>query len=410
MSPVRKSGAALVCLAVVAALVAGTGPSSGGVSPDDADERSAGRTALNWSGFSINKTGMAAGGWIGARRWGRQGPVVYRIDPASAPGATTYQPGHWVSQVRGNGSRFAADRRATARAAWILSKYGTYRYDVQSAAVDAAVLHLLAGHQWTLRGDLGARRLRQSGNEAQVREFARTMLDGSLRSSGPYQVVVRQQDTAVVGDSVRLALRVTVARNGRPLPFVPVRIATPEGAAQAGTTDENGRIGLTYGSPPAGATPLRLRVGQTPETRLRLLAPQRSSASRVVVAGRKRPVQGYGVVYVRARPKVVVTAIDKRVHAGNKTRGRFRMSRSAEDWPRQATITLHGPFADRDKVRCGSRTTRKGKVRVTDAGYYSLPRYPMRKEAYYVWRVRVPGNAVNLPTDDCGGRFHVLAR
>ena len=99
----------------------------------------------------------------------------------------------------------------------------------------------------------------------------------------------------------------------------------------------------------------------------------------------------------------------KQVRVDAPTRGRFRLVDSAEAWPRQAVVTLHGPFARRDSARCGERITRRGQVRVTDAGYYALPRFTLREEAFYVWRVHVPGNAVNLPATDCGGKFRVGA-
>ena len=404
----KAAGSALVGLATVTALVAVGGPSDADrSSPSD---RSSAREVLNWSGYRIAGTGEAAGRWIGAQRLGRHGPVLYRIDPGASARDTTYQPGRWVSQVRGNEPRSSADRRATARASWILSKYGTFRYDVQSAAVDAAVLHLLAGDRWSLNGDRGARRIRQSGHAAEVLDFARIMLDDSIQRSGPYAVEVRQQAEVVHGQPVRLVIRVGVGRNGRPLPLVPVRVTTTGGTERVGRTDANGRVGVTYRYPPAGATPVTVTVGDAPEARLRVLAPDRPAASRVVVAGRKRPVTGHGVVYVKARPRVHLSAGDTRIRAGGKNQGRFRLVGSAEDWPRQAVVTLHGPFAEPENVRCGARTTRKSRVRVTSAGSYSLPRFTLRKEAIYVWRVRVPGNRVNLPSDECGGRFRVVAK
>jgi hypothetical protein len=404
--------AALVGLAMVAALLAGTGPSSGDVSATVAGtDRSGPRTLMYWSGYRIERTGKAAGGFIGARRWGRHGPILYRIDPTAATGATTYQKARWVSRLRGPGKRFGADRRATARAAWIVSKYGTFRYDVQSAAVDAALLHLLASDRWRLNGDHGTRRIRQSGEPAQVRSFARTMLDNSRRLSGPYAIQVQQTNVAVVGDPVGLGIRVTVARNGQPLPFVPVRVSSPAGSLNLGTTDEEGWVRVTYEHPSAGATPLQVSVAKAPETRLKIRTPSgRPLRSRVVVAGRKSVVQGQGVVYVKARPEVEVLHGVKRVRAGGTTRGRFRLFRSAEAWPRRAVATLHGPYTHAENVRCGDRIWRDGRVRVTEAGYYRLPRFELRKEAFYVWRVQVPGNAVNLPAADCGGRFRVVGR
>jgi len=411
MRPAKRAWPAFVGIAMVAALVAGTGPSSGGQTPTEDDSvEPAGREQLAWSGYRIDRTGKASGGWIGARRWGRNGPVLYRIDPAASARTTTYRSGHWVSRLRALEPRSTADRRDTARAGWILSKYGTFRYDSQSAAVDAALLHLLAGDRWSLRGDLGARRIRQSVRSAEVRSFARIMLNDSLLRSGPYAIEVHQQDVAIIGEPVRLAIRVFAARNGHPLPYVPVQVATPDGVTNAGKTSKDGPIGLTYDSPPAGALPIKVSVGQAPEARLRLLAPVRPSASRVVVAGRKGRVTGYGVAYVKARPRVLVSAKDTRIPAGGKNKGRFRLLGSAEAWPRRAVVTLHGPFADPQKVQCGPRTTRKAHVRVTKAGHYSLPRYTLRKEAIYVWQVRVPGNRVNLPADVCGGRFRVVAK
>lgn len=400
MSRSRVTGATFLGLATAAALLVATGPSSGDPGPLAAD-RSDPRRLTYWSGYRIERTGTAAGGFIGARRWSRNGPIVYRIDPTAEAGRTTYRKGRWVSRLNG---------RSTARAAWIVSKYGTFRYDIQSAAVDAALLHLLAADRWSLTGDLGRRRIRQTGAHAQVRSFARTMLDGSMRSAGPYAILVKQANVAVVGDAVRLGIQVTVARNGRPLPFVPVRVASPDGTADVGTTNEGGWVRLTYEHPAAGETPLEVRVANAPETRLRILDPGRPARSRLVVAGRKGPVLGQGAVYVKARPHVVVANRVERVRAGAPTRGRFRLVGSAEAWPRRAVVTLHGPFGHAGKARCGARIARKGHTRVTDAGYYALPRFTLRQEAFYVWRVQVPGNAVNLSAADCGGRFRVASR
>jgi hypothetical protein len=410
MSRMRTVGPAFVGLAMVAALVAGTGPSSGGETPAESEavERSAPRLLLSWSGYPIPRTGKASGGWIGARRWGSEGPVIYPIDPEASGRTTTYQAGRWARRLEGTGPRrYPADRRATARAAWIVSKYGTYRYDIQSAAVDAALLHLLAGHRWRIGGDRGSRRIRQADESRLIRKFARIMIDDSRRRSGPYSIAVRQKDVAIIGDSVRLAIRVVVARNGRPLPFVPVRVRTADGMVDAGTTSKDGLVNLTYPTPPAGATPLRVTVARVPETRLRVLHPRRERASRAVIAGKKGLVRGLGYMFVMARPRVVVATGDRRIPPGSDSPGRFRLIDSADAWPQRATVSLHGPFAHAENARCGIRTTRNGQVRVTDAGNYYLPRFTMRERGYYIWRVQVPGNRVNLPAGDCGGRFRV---
>jgi hypothetical protein len=395
---------------MAAVLVATTAPSSGRVTPAPDERDATPRPMLQWSGYPIADTGKAAGGWIGARRWGRHGPVLYRIDPAASDRRTSYKPGRFVDRLKGKSPRSSADRRTTARAAWIVSKYGRVRLPAQSAAVDAALLHLLAGGRWSLSGDAGKRRIRQSEESALVGSLARIMLDDSRRRSGPYRIQVRQKGVAIIGDDVRLGIRVVVARNGRPLPFVPVRIQTPDGALKGDLTRADGRINITYPLPSAGVSPIRVRVGKVPETRLRLLTPRRSAASRAVIAGKKRLLGTRDLVYVKARPQVSVSTGDKRIAAGSKSKGRFRLAAAAEGWPRRATVTLHGPFSQSDNARCGTRTARTGHTRVTGVGSYTLPRFTLRKEGFYVWRVWVPGNRVNLPAADCGGKFRVVKK
>ncbi len=408
MRAIRTAGPALVGVVMTAVLVATTAPSSGRVTPAPDERDAAPRPMLQWSGYPIADTGKAAGEWIGARRYGRHGPVLYRVDPAASDRRTSYKPGRFVHQLKGKAPRSSADRRTTARAAWIVSKYGRVRLPAQSAAVDAALLHLLAGGRWSLSGDAGKRRIRQSEESALVGSLARTMLDDSRRRSGPYQIQVRQKDVAIIGDDVRLGIRVVVARNGRPLPFVPVQIQTTDGVLKGDLTRADGRINITYPLPSAGVNPIRVRVGKVPETRLRLLAPRRSAASRAVIAGKKRLLGTRDLVYVKARPQVVVSTGDKRIAAGSKSKGRFRLAAAAEAWPRPATVTLHGPFSHSDNARCGTRTARTGHTRVAGVGSYTLPRFTLRKEGFYIWRVWVPGNRVNLPASDCGGKFRVV--
>ena len=131
MRAARAAGPAFVGLAMVAALVAGTGPSTGSVTSvsdqTGARQDPTPRPVLQWSGYPIARTGKAAGEWIGARRWGRHGPVLYRIDPAASGRSTTYAPGRWVKKVQGKSPRSSANTRTTARAAWILAKYGRVR-------------------------------------------------------------------------------------------------------------------------------------------------------------------------------------------------------------------------------------------------------------------------------------------
>ena len=89
----KAAGSALVGLAMTVAMFAGTGPSTAGDPSDTSSDRSSARDALNYSGFRIARTGKASGAWIGARRLGRHGPIIYRIDPGASAKDTKYLPG-----------------------------------------------------------------------------------------------------------------------------------------------------------------------------------------------------------------------------------------------------------------------------------------------------------------------------
>ncbi|UUZ61250.1 hypothetical protein [Nocardioides sp. B-3] len=144
--------------------------------------------------------------------------------PRKRPNRSGFGPARATGDSAGPG----ATAKETARAARILSKYGGYRDDVRAAAVDAAVLHLLAGKQWrvTARGR-GAQRIRQARDSATVMRFARLMLRSSRVSAGVYGATVAAT-SADVGGITSVTVSVTDGR-GRPAAGLPVTVTSPEG-------------------------------------------------------------------------------------------------------------------------------------------------------------------------------------
>lgn len=381
--------------------------SSAGVTGAPA-ERSRTQPDRPWSGFRIDANDRASGSWLGARKLGASpGRVVYRIDPDANPQADGFGPLRRVTTLAG--ARRTVGARTTARAAWILSKYGTYAYEIQSAAVDVAVLHLLAGRRQALRGRAAAVRLSQTGQASQIKAFATEMLRDSQRLSGPYRLVVRQAGEAALGDQVQVVAQIAVARSGRPLPSVPVSFRIANGPwLQAGETDEAGRVAFDYVGGVAGPHRVTARVARVPEHRLLVMQPRRPQASRVVVAGRKHVVAAPTTAIVKARPAARVVSAS--ITSGNRTSGTVRVSGAYATAPTSATVVLRGPFGSPGQATCERKALRVRHVPVAGNGHYPLPRVEVRTAGFYVWQVVVPGNIYNLDAATCDGGFRVRPR
>lgn len=358
----------------------------------------------------IPATEHASGAWIGARKLGRRGGrVVYRVDPTAAPRPGSLRGSRLVARLRGPGGRSSASRATTARAAWILSKYGTYRDPGQSAAVDAAVLHLLAGGSFRLSRREASDRLRGTGQEDRVRSLAATMIRDSRRLAGPYRVVPAQVGETVVGDDVQIAMAAVVGRSGRPLRSVPVEVSVASGRWRAvGDTDTTGRAAYSISGLAAGPHLIDVRVRRLPETRLMLMQPSRSRASRDVVAGRKRSVVVGMRAIVQAAPRLSVST--RRIVRGERTAGRLGVVGAYGRTPRQATALLHGPFGSREQATCQRKRMRVRHTTVTGNGAVDLPRTSLQRAGFYVWYVGLPGDDYNRQVSVCAGIFRVAQR
>ncbi len=280
---------------------------------------------------------------------------------------------------------------------------------MQSAAVDAAVLHLLARHHYRLNAPAGRARLRQSGQPREVRNFARAMLRSARRSAGPYRVATEQLGTAVRGGSAEVEVRVTSRRNRRPLSGVPVKIMGDAGVVSAGATDSTGRVLAQVPTPRAGERPVAVAVKRTPESRLLLRWPARAAGSRVVLGGVKRTLRSRATLLVQATPTVRVSAAKSKIVEGQRTAGRYVLKGGSGSEGRRTVLRLHGPFNTGVGTSCERRGNKSTAVTLTDNGTYPLPRWNVSRKGYYLWSVKVAGNPTNQPAHACGGKFHVVA-
>ncbi|MDR7253273.1 hypothetical protein J2X46_002258 [Nocardioides sp. BE266] len=383
----------IVRLAVLALVLAGLVgvTSAAGAAGDDRPHR--------WSGYAIAGTGHAAGGWIGGYRVGHH--ELYLTTPTRTPNRAGFRRPHLVGDLKGK----VASRRETARAAWILSKYGAYREATQSAAVDASVYHLLVGGAWHIDKRLGARRIRQSGNGDAVARFARIMLRQSRQSAGAYTARLDVAGTDV-GGTVAVTLSV-LDGHGRPAPGLPVTLRMAGADPREAVTGDDGQAVARFSADARGWQGVTATVAHVPEHRLRLRSPDRkgqaSSAeggvTRTLVVSTAAAVRGAQTLSLAASPSQLVAGAPARVVA----------TVSGDGAARTATGGLYGPFPTAAAAGCTGSPVATVSTPVAADGAYALPSVTP-SGGYYAWRVAVDGTDTNLPISACGATTQVRAR
>ena len=373
-------------MACLLALILGTGGTT--VVPVGATASAAvDRAPSHWAGFRIPRNGHADGGWIGGYRVG--GEPVFVTTPLARPNTRGYRAGSLVGNYREDKG---ATGGQTARAAWILSKYGGYRDATQAAAVDASVYHLLVGEKWRITGDRGSRRIRQTGQPSTVRRFARIMLRQAARSAGAYTVAVRSTG-ADVGGTVTGAVTVTDG-HGKPTAGLPVTFTSGTGSVAAVTGDDGVAL-ARFPAPVAGWQLITAAVDQVPEHRLLLLAPRRRHQATAAVGGVRQTLTASTSAPVRGPQALSLKASADIILVGAKTA--VAATVAGDGSPRTATGSLHGPFASASAATCAGPAVGTVTASVSSDGTYPLPSLTAPAAGFYVWRVAVDGGPLASP-------------
>ena len=388
----RNRSARLVVLLLCAACLVGVTPGAAGGSTADGPRR--------WSGYAIAVTGHAAGGWIGGYRVGRT--ELYLTTPTRRPNRSGFR----APRQRGDLPGRRATRRETARAAWILSKYGGYRDATQAAAVDATVYHLLVGRAWHIDARRGARRIRQSGDPAAVERFARIMLRQSRHSAGAYSARLTAAGTDL-GGTVAVTLRV-LDGHGRPAPGLPVTLAMSGTEPRSAVTGDDGRAVARFSADARGWQDVVAEVSHVPEHRLRVRPPQskgqaaaaEGGATRTLVVSTRAAVRGPQTLSLAADPSQLIVGSPARVLA----------TVGGGDSTRTAGAALHGPFATAAAVHCTGSAVSEVSAPVSNDGSYALPSVSPSGGGYFAWRVTVDGTATSMPVTACGATVKVRSR
>lgn len=384
-------------LAAASLVAAPVGPA---VAADDRAER--------WAGYRIPSTGRAAGGWIGGYRVGRT--PVFVITPERRPNRAGFRRVRPTNDLAG---RRGPSRRATQRAAWILSKYGGHRDARQAAAVDAAVLHLLGDRGWRIGAARGAARVAASGDPATVRRYVRLMLRGSRASAGRHRVAV-VPSTADVGGVTSVTVRVTDGHGG-PVPGLPVTVTSPDGGTSepaAGpaeaVTGDDGRAVVRLAAPVAGWRTVVARVAKVPEHRLRVRGADRRGQAAVAEGGVRRTLVASTRVAVRGAQSITLTPVPASLSVG--AAARVAAAVSGDGSARGATARLHGPFATSPGAGCTGAAAGAVSMTLPGDGTHTLPPLAPAAGGYYAWKVDVDATPTTTPAAACGAVVKVRGR
>ena len=392
---VRARAARVVVLVIVlaaACLVGVAAPAADAGSRDDRPRR--------WVGYPIPADGDAAGGWIGGYRVG--GKKLFLTTPTRNPNRAGYAAQQEVEDVPGR----TASRAETARAAWILSKYGAYRDATQAAAVDASVYHLLVGGPWRTTGPRGARRIRQSGDRASVARFARIMLRQSRASAGRYSASLTAAATDV-GGAVGVTLSVTDG-HGRPAAGLPVALTMSGVAPVSAVTGDDGRAVARFAAQMRGWQDVSATVSQVPEHRLHAWAAKKGRQASAAEGGVRRTLVASTRAAVRGPQTLSMTASPSTAIVGTPIRVVGKVS--GDRAPRTGTATFHGPFMSAAEADCSVPAAATVILAVEGDGDYAWPAVTPGAGGYYAWRIAVDGTDTNVPISACGAVVKVRGR
>jgi len=397
-----RAGAALVATLFLAGLLAGAGPGP------DAGAASPTRAAADspWVGFRIPETKLASSGWIGARTT-KGGAKVYRVDPRRTRVTGRYAQRRWAERfMASSGERVS--RRNTACAGLILGKYGSRRERLQAAGVDVAIYHLLYGGGFRYDRAAQIRRTDQRENGPLIRAYAQNLVENYCALRGPYSVTLTPDvDRADVGDTITYTARV-VSRGAVPMENIPITMSHGSATRELVTGPE-GLVTFTWTARRSGPLEIETVTHKLPYAKVRYLVPRRRGASRVVLAGLKQS-DGYPrsvVVPVMGQPTLELDP-DRGPRHGEPFRLRFRLAHN-HAVPRTAVVHLYGPFRSETNADCTpGRLARESTVEVSATDWYAGRPVTVGAAGWYVWRVRIPGDAnYNKPVARCGRPFEV---
>jgi hypothetical protein len=161
-------------------------------------------------------------------------------------------------------------------------------------------------------------------------------------------------------------------------------------------------------APLAGWRTVTARIGQVPEHRLIVHAPDRRGQASVAEGGVRRTLEVSTTAAVRGPQTLAVRAAPEVLTAGAQARAVVTIA--GDGVSRTATATLHGPVSAAAAAGCSAPAVGTASGAVAANGDYTLPPVSPSAAGYYAWRVDVDETETSLPVTSCGAVVKVRAR
>lgn len=348
-----------------------------------------------WSGFSINGGRTADSRWIGAYTAG--GNRLYQFQPAARHNTRGYRD---IVIRKDLGSRATAWE--TQRAAWILSKYGSYKNAVQQAAVDAATYSLAYGGGMTYNRSRGYQRIRQTGrNASTILAWTKQMLQESSKHAGRPKLTVSAPSTTV--GAYVTAVATVVDGRGNPMPRVTVRVAF-DGQRITGTTNSAGQVKVQFPATEGGTRTITARAYRLPAPHVYVARSRVSNQASAVIGGRRITLVRTRSVAIAGNQRLSISSTDTVITT--KTKSAVKYTVTGQGGEQTVTTQLYGPFTTAAAATCAGRVRATATQTITDNGTYTTPAMAAQPWAgYYKRKVTVSGNALNQPVSSCAALF-----
>ncbi|WP_331759545.1 SpaA isopeptide-forming pilin-related protein [Streptomyces anulatus] len=206
----------------------------------------------------------------------------------------------WTSKVTGQ----KVSKENTARAAYVLSKYGDTANDTLAGAVDAAVYSFLEqGTTYALpNGKRALERVSYPNVPKEVKTKAQGLITEAGKLAGPYKVNLHTPAALKPGEKATITLDVTAA-SGQKVPGVQISLNGAGAVAGAGTVTTNDEGVATASITPAkaGTVELKAVAKDLPASTLTAHLPANDKAQRMLLAG--------GTTTAEAQLKITVDAL-----------------------------------------------------------------------------------------------------
>jgi hypothetical protein len=329
--------------------------------------------------------------------------------------------GYWYPSAK---DKFALDdaiglANSQGRAISLLNReklaYAVWAYG-RSSNPDRQAAVMLYVH--SLMGDARPGEIDPAAISANVATIDKQISADADRFHGPYRLSSRVSGPLKAGQQSGAVLRILSA-SGAAMPDLELGLTSAgvSGVPKSVTTNAQGIAQLSFR--PTAATGVSISVASQPvaanvPTVYKATTPAAAQNAQRIVTPASQQVTGSVTGHVtKGHIAVTSKASPATQIAGHVVRDHITITGATATWNAKVTVTIQGPFASASDVACGHAAW-TGSFPAHGPGSYTSPVAAVNRPGWYVFQLRVPGDATNVGVRsscaDPAERFFVQAQ